>query len=282
MKQTIAHFVFTLSGAGCLLQALRQAGRDDQVVLTDHGVNVGPIASDRSERAKWLERELGVPDRGDTPRSERNWDESRFPGYRKVAWLTRRSAMEYAGFLDWSWHRGDTPFDLVDLGKAKISYPEEHGSRLSGAFAGSLDFLGPETIAHNRLWDLAAPLQPAERLRHRERWGQLLLENAPLRVLDGGELVSVPISFFDEMLMSLVTDHWQQVSRIIGNALAFEVGDGIVQIGIHFLSSRLDTMAKNGRLEIRGGSAHDIGWSEVRLPAARQPSWSGAISVKLQ
>jgi hypothetical protein len=115
--------------------------------------------------------------------------------------------MEYAGFLDWLWHRDNTPLDLVDLSEAKISYPEEHGSTLSEAFAGSLDYLNPETIAHNRLWDLAAPLQPTERLRYRERWGQLLVENAPLRVLDRGELVSVPISFFDDTLMSLVTDN---------------------------------------------------------------------------
>jgi hypothetical protein len=267
MTQTIVHFVFTASGAGCLVQALRKAGRDDQVVVTDHGFNVGPIdPSDPEARAKWLESELGLIDRKDAPRSERSWDESRFPGHRKVAWLTRRSAMEYAGFLDWLWHRGDTPFDLVDLSEAKISYPEEHGSTAPEAWPGSIALLGPETIAHNGLWDLAAPLQPNERLRYRERWGQLLVENAPLRVLDGGELVSVPISFFDEMLMSLVTDHWQKVSRIIGNALAFEIDDGIVQIGIDFLSSRLDAMAKDGRLEIMGGSALDMHLSQVRLP----------------
>jgi hypothetical protein len=273
MTQTIVHFVFTISGAGCLVRALRNAGRDDQVVVTDHDFNMGPIdPSDPEARAKWLESELGLIDRTDAPSSELNWDESRFPGHRKVAWLTRRSAMEYAGFLDWLWHRGDTPFDLVDLSEAKISYPEEGGSTPLGAFPGSLDRLGPETIAHNRLWDLAVPLQTSERLRYRERWGQLLVENAPLRVLDGGELVSVPISFFDEMLMSLVTEHWQEVSRIIGNALAFEIDDGILQIGIDFLSSRLDAMAKNRRLEIRGGPAHDIRWSEVKLPVARQPS----------
>jgi hypothetical protein len=56
------------------------------------------------------------------------------------------------------------------------------------------------------------------------------------------------------------------------DALAFEIDDGIVQIGIDFLSSRLDAMAKNGRLEIRGGSAHDMRSSEVKLPVARQPS----------
>jgi hypothetical protein len=270
MTQTIVHFVFTASGAGCLVQALRKAGRDDQIVVTDHGLNVGPIdPSDPEARAKWLESELGLIARKDAPRSERSWDESRFPGHRKVAWLTRRSAMEYAGFLDWLWHRDDTPFDLVDLSEAKISYPEEHGSTASEPWPGSIALLGPETIAHNKLWDLAAPLQTTERLRYRERWDQLLSENAPLRVLDGGNLISAPISYFDELLISLLADDWQKVSRIIGDALSYEIDDGILQTGDVFLSARLNAMAKDGRLEIRGGSAHDMRSSEVKLPGAR-------------
>ena len=273
MTQITVHFVFTLSGAGCLVRALRSAGRDDQVVVTSHGFNVGPIdPSDPSARAKWLENELGRIDPKDAARSERSWDETRFPGHRKVAWLTRRSTAEYAGFLDWLWHRGDTPCDLVDLSKAKMSYPEEYGSTLPASPI-SIALLAPDIIAHNSLWDLAEPLQTAERLRYRELWGQLLSENAPLRVLNGDKLVSAPISFFDEMLTSLVTEHWQRVARIIGTAMADEMEDGIIQTDDTFLSARLDALARNGRLEIRGGSAHDMHVSEVRLlPGARQPS----------
>jgi hypothetical protein len=51
MTQTIAHFVFTVSAAGCLVQALRKAGRDDLVVATCHDMNIGPIdPSDPSSR----------------------------------------------------------------------------------------------------------------------------------------------------------------------------------------------------------------------------------------
>jgi Protein of unknown function/Domain of unknown function (DUF1835) len=273
MKQTIAHYVFTLSGAGCLAQALRSAGRDDQVVVTSHGFNVGPIdPSDPSARAKWLERELGRIDPKETTRSDRSWDETRFPGHRKVAWLTRRSTVEYAGFLDWLWHRADAPCDLVDLGKAEISYAGEHGSRPRWALPTSIALLAPDIIARNRLWDLAEPLQTAERLRYRELWGQLLSENAPLRVLNGDKLVSAPISFFDEMLTSLVTEHWQKVARIIGTAMADEMEEGIIQSDYTFLAARLDALANDGRLELRGGSARDMHLSEVRLPTARQPS----------
>jgi hypothetical protein len=34
MTQTVLHFVFTAPGAGCLVQAVRKAGRDDQVIAS--------------------------------------------------------------------------------------------------------------------------------------------------------------------------------------------------------------------------------------------------------
>jgi hypothetical protein len=79
----------------------------------------------------------------------------------------------------------------------------------------------------------------------------------------------VVVTFFDEMLTSLVTEHWRKVARIIGTAMA---DDGIIQSDDTFLSTRLDALARDGRLEIRGGSARDMHVSEVRLPGARQPS----------
>jgi hypothetical protein len=272
MTQTVVHYVFTPSGYGTLVRALRSAGRNDPVVVTSHGLNAGPIdPSDPSARARWLEDELGLVDRKGAARSKRVWDESLFPGHRKIAWLTRRSALEYAGFLDWLWHRGDTPCDLVDLSDAKISYPREDGSTPEKVSPISLALLNPDTIAHNRLWDLAEPLQTTERLRYRKLWDQLLLENAPLRILDGEKLVSAPITFFDEMLMSLVTEDWQKAARIVGTAMALEIDEDIIQTGDVFLSSRLNAMAKDARLEIRGGSALDPHLAEVRLPQARQP-----------
>ena len=109
------------------------------------------------------------------------------------------------------------------------------------------------------------PLQTSERLRYRKLWDQLLSENAPLRVLDGDNLLSAPISYFDEVLMSLLADDWQKVSRIIGDALAFEIEDGILQTGDVFLSARLNAMARDGRLEIRGSSALDIRLSQGEI-----------------
>ena len=59
-----------------------------------------------------------------------------------------------------------------------------------------------------------------------------------------------------------------KVSRVIGEALVSEMYEGVIQSGDMLLSARLDAMAKDGRVEIRGGSARDMRSSEVRLPVA--------------
>ena len=268
MTQTVLHFVFTLSGAGCLVQALRKAGRDDQVIASPDDLSFGPINPPSSAlRAEWAESELGRSDWHDvTDTSERLWDEARFPDNRKVAWLTRRSAMEYAGFLEWLWRLGDAPCEVVDLTEVRISYRPEHGPPRPPTLAMSLGMLHHDTIRDNKLWDLAEPLQVAERSRYRDLWQQLRSENAPLRVLDGDQLVSAPISFFDSELVSYVTDEWQRTLRIIGQALVSRIDDCIIQPGDVFLAGRVNALVESGRLEIRGKSAHEIHTSEVRLP----------------
>jgi hypothetical protein len=240
------------------------------VVATCHDMNFGPIdPSDPSSRAKWLENELGRIERKDAAPSERDWDEARFPGHRKVAWLTRRSAMEYAGFLDWLWHRGDTPCDVVDLSDVKISCPPELAPPRLPALAMSLALLHHDTIRHTKLWDLAEPLRMTERHRYRELWQQLIAENAALRVIDGDKLVSAPISFFDSLLMSYVTGKWQKVSTVFSWVTISYWDDDIHQIDDTFLAARMHALVESDRVEIQGETARDIVFGEVRLAKAR-------------
>jgi len=111
MTQTILHFVFTPSGAGCLIQALRKAGRDDLVIASFDDLSFGPInPSDSSLRAKWVENELGRTDWNDIGSgSERLWDEALFPDNRKVACCRGDPRWNMRGFLSgcggWATHR---------------------------------------------------------------------------------------------------------------------------------------------------------------------------------
>jgi Protein of unknown function/Domain of unknown function (DUF1835) len=270
MTQAIAHFVFTPSGAGCLVQALRKAGRDDPVVASFDDLSFGPInPADPSLRAEWIENELGSMEwHAKSTESERDWHEARFPSHRKVGWLTRRSAMEYAGFLEWLRRLGDAPCEVIDLSEVKIAYRPEHGPR-PPRLAMSLGMLHHDTIFDHKLWDLAEPLQTTDRRRYLELWQQLRSENAPLRVVEGDKLVSAPMTFFDSRLLSYVKDNWQKVAMIVGQALGSQMDDCIAQTGDMFLAARVNALAKSGRLEIQGKSALEIFSSEVRLPGPR-------------
>jgi Protein of unknown function len=108
-----------------------------------------------------------------------------------------------------------------------------------------------------------------ERRRYRELWRQLCSENAPLRVIDGDELVSAPISFFDSLLMSSVTDKWQKISMIFSWVTISYWKDDIDQVDDTFLATRMRALVESGHLEIRGEPTRDIVLGEVRLAWAR-------------
>jgi hypothetical protein len=267
MTTTTLHFVFSPSGAASLAEALENAGRDDRVVTFFDDLSFGPIDPAHSIlRTNWVEKELGRTGWDEmTTESERAWQQALTVGSRKVAWLTRRSAMEYAGFLEWLWRLGDTPCEVVDLSEVEIPCRPEQRPR-PPRLAMSLGMLHSDTICDQKLWDLAAPIPMTERRRYHDLWQQLRSENAPLRVCDGDKLASAPISYFDSILMSYVTDNWQKVARVVGPAMAAQMDDWIVQSGDMFLAARINALAKSGRLEIRGKSALEILHSEVRWP----------------
>jgi hypothetical protein len=63
-----------------------------------------------------------------------------------------------------------------------------------------------------------------------------------------------------------VTDNWQKVARVVGQALVSPMDDCIIGPGDLFLVARVNALVESGRLEIRGKSALEMHASEVRLP----------------
>jgi hypothetical protein len=262
------HVVFTSPGASSLREALEDVGRDDQVVSLFDCLSFGPInPPDLSLRSKWVEDELGRTGWDDVNLDTDNfWREALSPGRRKVAWLSRRSAMEYAGFLEWLWRMGDAPCEVVDLSELKISYRAEHGPPRPPVLAMSLGMVSSDTMCREKLWGLAEPLQATERERYRNLWQRLRAENAPLRVIEGSELVSASITFFDSQLMSCATRDWRKAARIVGHILGGEMDGDIIQVGDLVLAARIDALVESGRLEMQGKSALEMHESWVRLP----------------
>jgi hypothetical protein len=190
------------------------------------------------------------------------WKAAVVENVRKVAWMSRRSAVEYCGFLEWLWRLGDLPCEVIDF----TNMPDGH--RLP---AFSLAVLSPEQIAANAFWSRAEAFGAIARSHCRSSlWRHLRTENAPLRVVDADGLRSAPITVFDQQLLSFAKASWQKSSKIIGKTCAewavptvdpnepyFQAGDGI-------LAARIVALVELGMLERRGGPMN-IWQSEVRL-----------------
>jgi len=260
------HVLFSPSAAGLLRRALSESCRTDRVVCSCDNFSFGPINSpDGDLRTKWVEEKLGCTEWGDVIAATADfWKKALTPG-RKIAWMSRRATLEYAGFLEWLWRLGDEPCDVIDLTDVTVVGRGQDGRPTRPRLALSLALLPVDQILDNGLIDRAQRLAPEARQQYRETWSRLRAENAALRVLNADGLVSAPISYFDPLLLSCATDHWQRAMRVVGEAMAKELDDALLQTEDLLLVARLRTLVKLGHLETRGDLL-DIRRSEVCLP----------------
>ncbi|WP_407154798.1 DUF3658 domain-containing protein [Bradyrhizobium sp. STM 3557] len=231
MAASMLHIVFNPSAAASLRDALQQAGRDERVISLFDCLSFGPInPPDPEVRWKWVEEELGYSGWEKVVGEATSfWHEALSISNRRIAWLSRRSAQEYAGFLEWLWRLGEEPIEVVDLTDVVVA-----GSRNGSTkphLAISLGLLPPHEILENDLLDRIEILTSALHAQYRELWGRLRAEDAPLRILSEGELVSAPLSFFDPLLLSCATLEWQKAARVIGGALLESSTASLLQIG---------------------------------------------------
>jgi hypothetical protein len=267
MAPTTLHIVFNPSAAAGLRDALKEDGRDDRVICLFDCLSFGPInPPDRKVRAAWVEDQLGYTDWEEVAGSSDSfWREALAPHDRKIAWLSRRSTQEYAGFLECLWRLADGPCELVDLTDVEVVGRDKDGKPTTPHLAISLAMLPPYEILENRLLDRAEKLTPALRERYRELWIRLRSENAALRVFSGDEFVSAPIDFFDPLLLSHAKADWQKAAMVIAKSLNDFWNTSFIQTGDLVLAARLRALADAGSLESQGDLLQ-IRRSEVRLP----------------
>jgi hypothetical protein len=248
--------------AESLAIAIRQDGRDDRVVCQQDNLAVGPIDPPKPQvRFAWMKSELPHAYAEDFRDDAPFWKEALREDVRKVAWLSRRSAPEYCGFLEWLLRLGGQPCEVADLTDIRV------GKRRPF----SLSQLDPEEIVDDGLLDRTRHLDAVARERHLGTWRQLRHENAPLRVVGPDGIQSAQLSYFDAQLLSHAKPSWQKPARIIGEVICewvapelephepyFQAGDGV-------LAARILVLVEQGLLEGRGNLL-DIRASEVRLP----------------
>jgi hypothetical protein len=183
-------------------------------------------------------------------------------------WLSRRSSLDYAGFLVYLWELGDLDCEIIDTTDFLVVSPEMPGRAPAYHPATSLGVIGAKQIVSSGLLDQARPIVPAAREEYRILWKRLRTENASLRVIDANlNLVSAPFSFFDSKILSLVSTEWQKAALVVGKTMASEWDDHLFQVGDLVLAARLRALADAGLVEPRG-DLFMIRHSEVRLPVS--------------
>jgi len=265
------HVVFTPSGAGLLWQTLKGMGLHQRVLPLPDDLSTGPIASlDPADRLIWAESIWRPSDhRFSTlpPEFSEGW--SSFPEDVKdfwslalaeeacTVWMTRRVPMEYCGFLAFVEAAGEKDFRVVDMTDVVTTTDRR--------MAFSIDCVPPEEIDYADLIAKAAPLEARIRDENVDLWRRLRRENAPLRVLVDGDLVSAPITFFDDLLLSCTSANWQRAIRVEADASVSLWDDRAKQGNMPFLTSRLSALLEMGRIEARGDVGGDWMSVEIRL-----------------
>ena len=216
------------------------------------------------ERVAWLDAQCPIPGGWDWLPEEHDsfWEDAGQPADRRLIWLSSNSPAEMAGYLAYLESHSDLPADVVRPNQHIPPHPT-YGPPLGTGSA--------------NVEQLADVLQNGERRPVAEngawfdRWADLRSENALLRIMDGGELVSAPVETYDRLLVSAARPDWQKGVLVVGKALGASF-DEQVRVSSDFLFSRLADLVRSGQLEAQG----DVqGWEEDmrRAPAlVRKPA----------
>lgn len=270
MAEPTCHILFSDSAAHSLSEALQRAGRADRVISLPDDLSFGPIdPPNPAAREDWMRRELGfdLTDEGwPLDQVDAFWTEALAAETHRVVWVSKRSAPEYAGFLEFVWRLGDSACDVIEFDRQELAYRARDGTARRNLVL-VLGELTPEHFTETRYWERAVPLDAATRGRYQANWVRLREENAPIRILDDSGMISAPLTCFDDLLISCVIDRWRKSARVIGEALVSFIDGPFCQVGEFVLIARLRALAATGKLESQGDLAQPR-FSEVRLPGS--------------
>jgi hypothetical protein len=166
-----------------------------------------------------------------------------------LVWLGSSSALELAGYLAFLDRFADRGAFVIRPDAHLPPHPRygpvgTTGSLNADAMAECLDHAPRQAVAEDS--DLF------------ERWGELVDENALLRVVADGALVSAPIDTHDHLILDAAGPEWTRHVRVIGHAMGNSF-DERTWVSDSILFSRLAHLVEDGVLEADG----DVrGWNE--------------------
>ncbi len=96
-----------------------------------------------------------------------------------------------------------------------------------------------------------------------DEWTKICNENAAIRILEGGKKIAgKKEDFFDKDLLSVITNDYQKLTKILNNSL----GKMKIQTGDVFLVGRIKKLVEEQKLEVQGD--WNKGWKEIEIKIA--------------
>jgi hypothetical protein len=249
------------SAGGSLLKAVRDSGRDEEVLRFRDDLSCGPIHSDTaSVRAEWWGQFYDLSEVVET--TDRFWNRVLNAEESLVVWFARHSARELAFFLAFVHRLGDRPYAILDVTGLEWPYTRQDGSSAI-ARANAVSVIPDHRI--RTLFGTERPITAYEREEARLRWSKLREENAPFRVVSSSGLVSAPVDYFDALLLEHARPEWHRIGRVVGEALGHG-SDPYYQVGDLMLLTRVVALVEGGKL-IADGDPWEMRSTRVRLPS---------------
>lgn len=263
MEKPTRHVVFNPSVRGSLLQYLKQIGRQDDVVAMFDDLQCGPVEPfDPIARERWFDETLRVDfEPGMVAQFNAEfWSRALDPAYRLVAWTTRHHAQDRIGFLLWAARLADQEGEVVDISDLKFNFWSGVQRPLPVAL------IVPDDFVTHCMFDRAQPMTPNAVTEAKAELARLGREDGAFRQTQNGEILSLPLTAFDDQLIAASTSEFQKAARVIGTAITDLIERGWYVSDL-VLAARLMALVEEGRLQARGDPYGEIRFYEVRLPA---------------
>jgi hypothetical protein len=255
------HVVPGDSAGGSLRHAIRDVGRDEEVLPFRDDLSCGPIEpGDPSARATWWERFHEASEVEGELRAF--WNRIATTDDRLVVWFGRYTAQELAFLLAWADRLGERSYDVVDVTGLRLPF-----SRRDDSLALSQPAPGVSSVPTDGLRSLLGSERPVaihETEECRQQWQRLRKENAPFRVVTAMGLVSAPVDHFDPLLLERATPEWRKVSYILHETIWYN-SEPYKQVGDVMLLTRVVALVEEGKL-LADGAPWDMRSCRVRLP----------------
>lgn len=255
------HIAPSASAGASLVQALRNAGQDIEVLNFRDDLSCGPIHPlNTATRAAWWSHWYGSPE----IEKELNqfWERVATTGGCPIVWFSRHTTSEYCFFLALNAWLGDRPFYIIDVTGRQVPSKMWDGSTVLYQ-PQAVSIMGEDAL--RSLLGQQVLMTVQERHENRKLWQYLQSENAPFRIIKEARLISTKIDHFDPFIEAQATSEWKPVASIIHEAFG-ESSEPYRQVGDLMLQVRLVALVEQGRLLADGDP-----WkrsSRIRLPAA--------------